>query len=44
VRDRQWKKCLWSYDSASGLDVEGKTPEVKAAHDKALEEVRKRGL
>jgi DNA-directed RNA polymerase specialized sigma24 family protein len=37
----QWKKCLWSYDRAYGLDTEDETPEVKAAHDRALEEVRK---
>jgi RNA polymerase sigma factor (sigma-70 family) len=37
----QWKKCLWSYDRANGLDVERETPEVKAAHDRAREEVRK---
>jgi DNA-directed RNA polymerase specialized sigma24 family protein len=38
----QWKQCLWSYDRANGLDVERETPEVKAAHDRAREEVRKR--
>jgi RNA polymerase sigma factor (sigma-70 family) len=38
-----WKKCLWSYDRANGLDIERETPEVKAAHDKAREEVRKLG-
>lgn len=37
----QWKKCLWSYDVAATLDADGETPELKAARDEALEEVRK---
>ena len=38
----QWKECLGSYDRAARLDPEGETPDVKAAHDKSLEEARKR--
>jgi DNA-directed RNA polymerase specialized sigma24 family protein len=38
---RDWKKCLWSYDTAKTLDPQGETPEVKTAHERALEELRK---
>jgi DNA-directed RNA polymerase specialized sigma24 family protein len=37
----KWKKCLMSYDVAADLDPEGETPDIKAAHDKALEELRR---
>jgi DNA-directed RNA polymerase specialized sigma24 family protein len=37
----EWKKCLMSYDVAAHLDPEGETADVKAAHDKALDEVRR---
>jgi len=39
---KQWTSCLASYDVAQGLDPDGETPEVKAAHEKALAEVWKR--
>jgi RNA polymerase sigma factor (sigma-70 family) len=39
----QWKKCLMSYDVAADLDPEGETADIKAAHDKALEETRRPG-
>jgi RNA polymerase sigma factor (sigma-70 family) len=38
---KQWKKCVEAYDLAAALDPEGETQEVKAAHERALEESRR---
>jgi len=37
----RWTDCLRAYDLAERLDPQGETPEVKKAHDEALEAVRR---